>query len=52
LALWVDDAYDAFEQTTKRGAVPYQEPQTLPMSMAKYAPAVSNLYGETVHLVH
>src|SRR5882757_3718128 len=29
LALWVDDAYDAFYQTTSRGAEPYQEPQTM-----------------------
>src|ERR1700709_1191318 len=29
LALWVDDAYDAFEQTTQRGAEVYQQPQTM-----------------------
>jgi 4-hydroxyphenylpyruvate dioxygenase len=29
LALWVDDAYDAFEQTTKRGGKVYMEPVTL-----------------------
>ena len=27
LALWVDDAYKAFEETTNRGAKPYMEPQ-------------------------
>ncbi|KAF5305967.1 hypothetical protein FQR65_LT18641 [Abscondita terminalis] len=29
LALWVDDAYKAFEETTKRGGKPYLEPVTL-----------------------
>ena len=29
LALWVDDAYKAFEETTNRGAKPYMEPKTL-----------------------
>src|SRR5476649_2424379 len=29
LALSVDDAYDAFEQTVSRGAVPYREPEIL-----------------------
>jgi 4-hydroxyphenylpyruvate dioxygenase len=29
LALWVDDAYAAFEETTKRGGKPYLEPVTL-----------------------
>ena len=29
MALWVDDAYAAFEETTKRGGKPYLEPVTL-----------------------
>ncbi len=29
LALWVEDAYSAFEETTKRGGKPYLEPVTL-----------------------
>ncbi len=29
IALWVDDAYDAFEQTVKRGAKPYIQPETI-----------------------
>src|SRR5438874_6140359 len=29
LALWVNDAYDAFLQTTERGAKPYMEPKTI-----------------------
>jgi len=50
LALWVDDAYDAFEQTTSRGAVPYQEPQTLTDDNGEVKTSGIKLYGETVHL--
>jgi 4-hydroxyphenylpyruvate dioxygenase len=50
LALWVDDAYDAFEQTTKRGAVPYQQPQTLTDEHGEVRTSGIKLYGETVHL--
>ncbi len=50
LALWVDDAYDAFEQTTSRGAVPYQQPQTLTDENGEVRTSGIKLYGETVHL--
>lgn len=50
LALWVDDAYDAFEQTTSRGAEPYQEPQTLQDENGVVRTSGIKLYGETVHL--
>jgi 4-hydroxyphenylpyruvate dioxygenase len=50
LALWVDDAYDAFEQTTKRGAVPYQQPQTLTDEHGEVRTSGIMLYGETVHM--
>jgi 4-hydroxyphenylpyruvate dioxygenase len=50
LALWVDDAYDAFEQTTKRGAEPYQQPQTLTDEYGEVRTSGIKLYGETVHL--
>lgn len=50
LALWVDDAYDAFEQTVKRGAVPYQQPQTLTDEWGEVRTSGIRLYGETVHL--
>jgi 4-hydroxyphenylpyruvate dioxygenase len=50
LALWVDDAYSAFEQTTIRGAVPYQEPQTLKDGHGEVRTSGIKLYGETVHL--
>ncbi|MDH5825735.1 4-hydroxyphenylpyruvate dioxygenase [Sphingobacterium faecium] len=50
LALWVDDATKAFEETTKRGAKVYQEPQVL---TDEYGEAITSgiyTYGETVHL--
>jgi len=50
LALWVDDATKAFEETTKRGARVYQEPKVL---TDEYGEAVTSgiyTYGETVHL--
>ncbi len=50
LALWVDDAYDAFEQTVNRGAVPYQEPQTMTDEHGEVKTSGIKLYGETVHL--
>ncbi len=50
LALSVDDAYDAFEQTTKRGAKPYQEPKTLTDEFGEIRTSGIYTYGETVHL--
>ena len=50
LALWVDDAYDAFEQTVSRGAVAYQEPTTLTDENGEVRTSGIKLYGETVHL--
>jgi 4-hydroxyphenylpyruvate dioxygenase len=50
LALSVNDAYDAFKQTTSRGAVPFQEPQTLTDEFGEIRTSGIKLYGETVHL--
>ncbi|MCO5945575.1 MULTISPECIES: 4-hydroxyphenylpyruvate dioxygenase [Mucilaginibacter] len=50
LALSVDDAYDAFYQTTSRGAEPYQEPQTMTDEFGEVRTSGIKLYGETVHL--
>ncbi|WP_295670420.1 4-hydroxyphenylpyruvate dioxygenase [uncultured Mucilaginibacter sp.] len=50
LALSVDDAYDAFEQTTSRGAKPYMKPQTLKDENGEVRMSGIKLYGETVHL--
>ena len=50
LALWVDDAYKAYEETVKRGAKPYLEPQTLTDSYGEVRKSGIYTYGETVHL--
>ena len=50
LALWVDDAYKSYEETTKRGAKSYQEPQTLTDEFGEVRTAGIYTYGETVHL--
>lgn len=50
IALWVDDAYDAFEQTTKRGAKPYIHPKTLKDENGVLRISGIHTYGETVHV--
>jgi len=50
LALSVDDAYDAYQQTTSRGAKPYQKPQTHSDESGEVRTSGIQLYGETVHL--
>jgi 4-hydroxyphenylpyruvate dioxygenase len=50
LALWVDDAYRAFEETTKRGAVAYVEPYTLKDENGEVKISGIYTYGETVHM--
>src|ERR1700755_2017470 len=50
LALWVDDAYKSFEETTKRGGKAYMEPVTLTDEHGEVKLAGIYTYGETVHL--
>lgn len=50
LALWVDDAYDAFEQTIKRGGKAYMEPTTLKDQDGEVRMSGIHTYGEVVHL--
>jgi 4-hydroxyphenylpyruvate dioxygenase len=50
LALWVEDAYDAFEQTTKRGGKPYMEPTTITDEFGEVKMSGIYTYGETVHM--
>ena len=50
LALWVDDAYSAFEETTKRGGKPYMEPVTLSDAQGELRMSGIYTYGETVHM--
>jgi 4-hydroxyphenylpyruvate dioxygenase len=50
LALMVQDATDAWHQTTQRGAVSYLEPQTLTDDHGTVVMSGIHTYGETVHL--
>ena len=50
IALWVDDAYDAYQQTKSRGAESYMEPQTLEDEHGELRMSGIYTYGETVHL--
>lgn len=50
IALWVDDAYDAYFQTTSRGAESYMSPQTIEDVHGKINMSGIYTYGETVHL--
>lgn len=50
LALWVDDAYKAFEETTKRGGKPYLEPMTTTDEHGEVRMSGIYTYGETIHM--
>jgi 4-hydroxyphenylpyruvate dioxygenase len=50
LALMVDDAKDAWEQTTKRGGKSYMEPNVMTDENGKFVMSGIHTYGETVHL--
>ena len=50
IALWVPDAKKAFEETTKRGAKPYQEPKVREDAYGKVVTSGIYTYGETVHM--
>ncbi len=50
LALRVDDAADAWHQTTKRGGKSYMEPTTLTDKSGEVILSGIHTYGETVHL--
>ncbi|MBN9297136.1 MAG: 4-hydroxyphenylpyruvate dioxygenase [Filimonas sp.] len=50
LALRVDDATDAWEQTTKRGAKSYMKPTEMSDEFGKAVVSGICTYGETVHL--
>ena len=50
LALWVDDAYKAYEEATKRGGKSYLEPQTLTDENGEVRLAGIHTYGEVVHI--
>jgi 4-hydroxyphenylpyruvate dioxygenase len=49
LALWVDDARDAFTKAVDRGATPVQEPQVLSDDQGEVVHAAIQTYGDTIH---
>lgn len=49
LALWVDDAEKAFNETVKRGAKPFSPPQTMKDEFGEVKVASIHTYGETLH---
>ena len=50
IALWVEDATKAFEETTKRGAKPFMEPTLEEDENGKVVRSGIYTYGETVHI--
>jgi len=50
IALWVDDATKAWEETTKRGAKSYMEPNTIEDKNGKVIRSGIHTYGDTVHV--
>ncbi|MDG1331043.1 MAG: 4-hydroxyphenylpyruvate dioxygenase [Crocinitomicaceae bacterium] len=50
VALWVDDARSAYEETTKRGAKSYMEPTVENDEHGEVVRAGIYTYGETVHM--
>jgi 4-hydroxyphenylpyruvate dioxygenase len=50
IALWVNDAYDAYEQTVSRGAIPYLLPETIEDQYGIIRQSGIHTYGETVHI--
>jgi 4-hydroxyphenylpyruvate dioxygenase len=50
IALWVDNATEAFEETTKRGAKAFQEPRLLKDANGEVVTSGIHTYGDTVHM--
>ncbi len=50
LALWVDDARAAFEETVKRGGKPYMEPVVEKDEFGEVVRSGIHTYGDTVHI--
>jgi 4-hydroxyphenylpyruvate dioxygenase len=49
IALWVDDAGSAWQETTKRGARSVREPETMRDEHGEVQSASIALYGDTIH---
>jgi 4-hydroxyphenylpyruvate dioxygenase len=50
IALWVEDATKAWEETTKRGAKSYMEPTKFSDDKGEIVKSGIHTYGETVHI--
>ena len=50
VALWVDDATKAFEETTKRGGKPFMEPTVEKDEHGEVVRSGIHTYGDTVHI--
>ncbi len=50
IALWVEDARSAFEETTRRGAKPYLDPTVETDEDGEVVRAGIHTYGDTVHI--
>jgi len=50
IALWVEDARSAFEETTKRGAKPFMEPTVEQDAHGEVVRSGIHTYGDTVHI--
>ncbi|HKL39179.1 MAG TPA: 4-hydroxyphenylpyruvate dioxygenase, partial [Cryomorphaceae bacterium] len=50
VALWVDDATKSWEETTKRGAKSFMEPETVEDEHGKVVKSGIHTYGETIHI--
>ncbi len=50
IALWVDDARKAYDETIKRGAVSYMEPTVEKDADGEVVKSGIKLYGDTVHI--
>ncbi|MCF8275509.1 MAG: 4-hydroxyphenylpyruvate dioxygenase [Flavobacteriales bacterium] len=50
IALWVDDAHKAWEETTSRGAKSYMEPKVEKDEYGEVVRAGVYTYGETIHM--
>jgi 4-hydroxyphenylpyruvate dioxygenase len=51
LALWVDDARDAFAKAVERGATPVHEPRVARDEDGEIVTAAIRIYGDTIHSI-
>ena len=49
IAIWVDDAEAAYNESTQRGALPIHEPEALEDADGRIVKAAIGTYGDTIH---